>query len=126
MSAIPRDDRVRLRHMLDAALKARRFVQGRERSDLEMDEMFSLAIVRLLEIVGEAAAQVSEPGRAALPGIPWRQITGARNRLIHGYFDVDLDIVWAIVQDDLPPLIAQLEQVLSQRTQPRRRKLDEA
>jgi uncharacterized protein with HEPN domain len=112
MSAIPRDDRVRLRHMLDAARKARRFVQGHERSDLESDEMLSLAIVRLLEIIGEAASHVSELVQDALPGIPWRQITGARNRLIHGYFDVDLDIVWAIVQDDLPPLIASLEQVL--------------
>ncbi|OIO98869.1 MAG: hypothetical protein AUK03_00530 [Anaerolineae bacterium CG2_30_64_16] len=121
MSAIPRDDLVRLRHMLDAAQKARRFIQGRERTDLEMDEMLSLAIVRLLEIVGEAAAHVSEPVQASLPGIPWRQITGARNRLIHGYFDVDLDIVWAILQDDLPPLIVQLEQILPQRTRPRRR-----
>jgi len=121
MSAIPRDDLVRLRHMLDAAHKARRFVQDRSRTDLEMDEMLSLAIVRLLEIVGEAAAHVSEPIQAGLPGIPWRQITGARNRLIHGYFDVDLDIIWAILQDDLPPLIAQLELLLPQRTRPRRR-----
>jgi uncharacterized protein with HEPN domain len=121
MSAIPRDDRIRLRHMLDAALRSRQFVQGRNRADLEMDEMLSLALVRLLEIVGEAAAHVSEPVQAGLPGIPWRQITGARNRLVHGYFDVDLDIVWAILQDDLPPLIAQLEQVLPPRARPRRR-----
>lgn len=83
--------------------------------------MLSLAVVRLLEIVGEAAAHISEPVQTSLPGIPWRQITGARNRLIHGYFDVDLDIVWAILQNDLPPLIAQLEQVLPVRSQPRRR-----
>jgi len=105
--------------MLDAARKARRFVQDRERADLEMDEMLSLAIIRLLEIVGEAAAHVSEPVQVGLPDIPWRQIMGARNRLIHGYFDVDLDIIWAILQDDLPPLIAQLEQLLLQRTWPR-------
>lgn len=112
MSAIPKSDLVRLRHMLDAAQKARQFVQGLERADLEMDEMLSLAIVRLLEIVGEAAAHVSEPVQAILPDIPWRQITGARNRLIHGYFDVDLDIVWAILEDDFPPLITQIEEVL--------------
>jgi uncharacterized protein with HEPN domain len=122
MSAIPRDDLVRLRHMLDAARKARHFLQDRERADLEMDEMLSLALVRLLEIVGEAAMHVSEPVQAGLPGIPWRQITGARNRLIHGYFDVDLDIVWTIVQADLPQMIAQLEQVLPQRARPQRRK----
>jgi uncharacterized protein with HEPN domain len=86
-----------------------------------MDEMLSLAIVRLLEIVGESAAHVSEPVQARLPGIPWRQITGARNRLIHGYFDVDLDIVRAILQDDPLLLIAQLEQVLPQRARPRSR-----
>jgi len=121
MSAIPRDDLVRLRHMLDAAQKAGHFIQGRERKDLEAEDMLSLAIVRLLEIVGEAAMHVSEAVRASLPGIPWPQITSARNRLIHGYFDVDLDIVWAILQDDLPPLIAQLEQVLPARSQPRHR-----
>ncbi len=123
MSAIPKDDLVRLRHMLDAGRKARRFVQDRERTDLELDEMLSLALVRLLEIVGEAAAHVSEPVQATLPGIPRRQITGARNRLIHGYFDIDLDIVWAILQDDLPPLIEQLELVLPQRARSPRRKL---
>ena len=124
MSAIPRDDLVRLRHMLDAARKARQFVQGRERFDLETDEMLSLAVVRLLEIVGEAAAHVTEPVQVILPGIPWRQITGTRNRLIHGYFAVDLDIIWAILQNDLPPLITQLEQVLPHRAQPRRREHD--
>ena len=114
MSAIPRNDLIRLRHMLAAARKARRFVQGRGRTDLESDEMLSLAIVRLLEIIGEAATHVSEPVQAALPSIPWRQITGVRNRLIHGYFDVDHDIVWAIVEGDLPTLIIQLEALLLQ------------
>lgn len=123
MSVIPKDDRIRLRHMLDAASKARQFAEGLDRADLGTNEMFSLAIVRLLEIVGEAAAHVSETVQADLPGIPWRQLTGARNRLIHGYFDVDLDIVWAILQDDLPPLIAQLEQMLPQRARSRGRKL---
>ena len=96
---------------------------GHGRAQLETDEMLSLAIVRLLKIVGEAAAHVSEPVQAGPPGIPWRQLTGARNRLIHGYFNVDLDIVWRILQDDLPPLIAQLEQVLPQHARPQRRKL---
>ena len=112
MSAIPKDDLVRLRHMLDAARKARGFTQDRERSDLESDEMLSLAVVRLLEVIGEATAHVSEAVQAANPQVPWRQITGARNRLIHGYFDVDLDVVWAILQGDLPPLIAHLERIL--------------
>jgi uncharacterized protein with HEPN domain len=111
MSNIPEHDAVRLRHMLDAAHKARLFLQDRSRSDLESDEMLALAVVRLLEILGEAAARVSPTAQAKLPAIPWRQIVGTRNRLIHGYFDVDLDIIWAIVQHDLPACIVVLETV---------------
>lgn len=113
MSSIPPDDAVRLRHMLDAAYKAREFVQGRNRSDLESDEMLALALVRLLEIFGEAAARVSVPVQNQLTAIPWRQITGTRNHLIHGYYNVDLDIVWSIIQQDLPPCVAVLEAVVS-------------
>ncbi|MBK8050846.1 MAG: DUF86 domain-containing protein [Anaerolineales bacterium] len=115
MSSIPASDAIRLRHMLDAAQKALAFVDGRDRSDLESDEMLALALVRLIEILGEAATRVSPEVQAELPGIPWRQIAGTRNRLIHGYFDVDLDIVWAIVQDDLPPCVAILDNAISQR-----------
>jgi len=107
------EDAVRLRHMLDAARRAMDFTQGRERSDLESDEQLSLALVRLLEILGEAARNVSEDLRNDYPDIPWRQIAGTRDRLIHGYFDVDLDIVWQIVSNDLPVLAAQLEKALS-------------
>lgn len=112
MSSIPNYDALRLRHMLDAALKARQFVAGRERSDLEADEMLALALVRLLEILGEAASRVSPEVQTQLPDLPWRQMIGARNRLIHGYFNVDLDIVWSTVQNDLPQCIAVLERVV--------------
>src|SRR5207253_9729860 len=104
---------VRLRHILDAARKAVDFAAGKSRPDLNADEKLSLALVRLLEIVGEAATQVSAQTREAHPEIPWREISGTRNRLSHGYFDVDLDIVWAIVTSDLPPLIQALEKVIS-------------
>ncbi len=107
------EDAVRLRHMLDAAKRAIDFMQGRARSDLESDEQLSLAVVRLLEILGEAAKNVSEDLRKDYPDIPWRQIAGTRDRLIHGYFDVDLDIVWQIISTDLPVLAAQLEKALS-------------
>jgi len=106
-------DAVRLRHMLDAARRAIDFMQGRAKSDLESDEQLSLAVVRLLEILGEAAKNVSEDLRKDYPDIPWRQIAGTRDRLIHGYFDVDLDIVWQIISTDLPVLVAQLEKALS-------------
>lgn len=107
------EDIVRLRHMLDAARKAVEFTEGYGRTDLDKDEKLALSLVRLLEILGEAAKNVSEQCRQKYPAIPWRQIAGTRDRLIHGYFDIDLDVVWKIVSADLPPLIARLEEALS-------------
>lgn len=107
------EDIVRLRHMLDAALKIVEYTQKCSRSDLDKDEKLNLAVVRLLEVLGEAAKNVSDPCQAAYPEIPWRQIAGTRDRLIHGYFDVDLDIIWRIVSTDLPPLVEQLKKALS-------------
>lgn len=98
--------------MLDAAGEARRFVAGRTRQDLETNTMLSLALVRLIEIMGEAASKVSPDCRDALPGIPWASITAMRNRLIHAYFDVDLDQIWDTVIHDLPPLMSELERAL--------------
>jgi uncharacterized protein with HEPN domain len=103
--------------MLDAAQKAQRFVHNRERADLESDEMLSLALVRLLEILGEAAAHVSEAVKLDYSQIPWPQITGTRNRLIHGYFNIDLDVVWSILQNDLPVLVPILEDIILSSTE---------
>ena len=105
-------DEVRMRHMLDAAKEAVSFMTDRTRSDLDTDSMLALATVRLLEIIGEAANAVTEETRQKNPQIPWRQITGTRNRLIHGYYHVDMEIVWQIVKQDLLPLIANLEKIL--------------
>jgi len=110
---MPEPERVRLQHMLDAAQKAVAFANDRTRIDLDSDEMFMLAEVRLIEIIGEAAAAVSDATRQQIPEIPWRPITATRNRLIHGYFNVDLNILWSIIQNDLPPLIVALRKHLS-------------
>ena len=75
--------------------------------------MLALAVVRLLEIAGEAARSVSQKTRSRISTIPWRDISGTRDRLIHGYVDVNLDIVWSIVTQDLPPLIAELEKLVA-------------
>ncbi len=99
------DDVVRLRHMFDAVFKLIELTRTSERTDLDKDEKLAPAVVRLLEILGEAAKNVSQKCRQDYPSIPWRQIAGVRDRLIHGYFDVDLDIVWKIVSVDLPPLV---------------------
>ena len=107
------EDITRMHHMLDAASKALEFTRNCGRDDLDRDEKLSLSIVRLLEVLGEAAKSVSDRCREQHPEIPWRQIGGTRNRLIHGYFDVDLDIVWKIVSTDLPVLVTKLEKALS-------------
>jgi len=106
-------DRVRLDHMLDHAREAITLMQGKTRADLDSDRVLSLALVRLLEIVGEAAGRVSEEECAQHSEIPWPQIVGLRNRLIHGYDAVDYDILWQIITDDLPPLVKALEAILS-------------
>lgn len=94
--------------MIEAAEEALAFVQGRRRADLEQDRMLCLALTRALEIVGEAAAQMSAAGRAEIPGVPWQQVVGMRNRLVHAYFDINLDILWDTVELALPPLLAEL------------------
>ena len=110
---MPRDeDIIRLRHMLDATHKAVDFTKKCTRADLDKDEKLALSVVRLLEILGEAAKNVSDQCREEYPQIPWRQIAGTRNRLIHGYFDVDLDIVWKIVSVDLLVLVPHLERAV--------------
>lgn len=110
---LPAEDRVPLQHKLDAARKAQTWSAGRDREALTVDEQLSLALQRLIEILGEAAKKVSEPTRSQAADIPWRAIAGMRNRLIHAYFDVDLDILWNTVVEDLPPLIAALEALLA-------------
>jgi uncharacterized protein with HEPN domain len=107
------DTNVRLRHMLDAAREAAQMAQGKVRADLDADRQLNLSLVRLLEIVGEAASRVPVGERAKYSGIPWVPIVGLRNRLIHGYDNVDFDILWEIVSQDLPPLIRELEKILS-------------
>ena len=105
------EDTIRIRHMIDAAESALRFIKGRKRSDLDQDEMLAFALVRAVEVIGEAASKVTAEGREELPAVPWAAVTGMRNRLIHAYFDINHDILWATVEQALPTLIAQLKSV---------------
>ncbi len=107
-----KDDIVRLRHMLDAAREAMAFASGKSRSDLENDRMLVLALVKDVEIIGEAAYQISPQARERLPDIPWEDIIGMRHRLVHAYFDINLDILWKTVQQDLPSLVEALERAV--------------
>lgn len=103
------DDEIRLRHLREAVETALRFVAGRSRQDLDDDEMLRLALTKLVEIVGEAAKQVSPEGQAVFPNVPWSAAARMRDRLVHHYFDIDLDILWITITRDLPTLLAAIE-----------------
>jgi len=107
-----RDPGVPLRHMLDHAREAVEMAGGKSRADLDTDRKLNLSLVRLLEVVGEAAGRVPKPEQDRYPAIPWTEIISLRNRLIHGYDQVDFDILWTIVTEDLPPLIGALGTIL--------------
>jgi len=107
------EDRNRLQHMLDAANEAQCFVAGRHIDELATDRMLAFAVVRAIEIVGEAASKVSAEGRLAVPELPWPAIIGMRNRLIHAYFEIDYERVWITVTEDLPPLIEAIGEKLA-------------
>lgn len=103
-------DGIRLQEMLDAARRAVRFAEGRSRADLDDEEdPLVHALVRLVAVIGEAAYHVSVETRSELDEIPWPDVVNMRHRLIHAYFDIDLDILWATVQRSLPDLIGHLE-----------------
>ncbi len=106
------EDLVRMGHMLDYAREALTFAAAKSRSDLYEDRMLVLALTKAIEVVGEAAVNISREYRDRHPDIPWKQIIGMRNRLIHAYVGVDLDVLWHTVTDDLPPLIRSLEKIL--------------
>lgn len=110
-----RESSVSLHHMLDYAREAYSLAQNRSRADLEADRLLNLALMHLLEIVGEAASRVPSEDRVRYQEIPWPQIIGMRNRLIHGYDLVDFDVLWQTIMEDLPPLMAALEEILSSR-----------
>ncbi len=107
-------DAIRLRHMCDAARLALKLSSGKRREDLESDPGLALSLIRCLEIFGEAASKVTPESRSKLPEVPFEKAVGMRNRLIHAYFDVDLEIVWVTITEDLPSVLPYLEAASSQ------------
>jgi uncharacterized protein with HEPN domain len=91
-----------------------RFVSGRQRSDLQSDQMLLFAVLRAIEVMGEAANKISKEFRLANTSIPWKAIVGMRNRLIHAYFDVDTEMVWETVQVEIPAVLTDLKELLDQ------------
>jgi len=107
-----RSSSIALQHMLDHAQEALALTKGRARQDLDEDRTLNLALTRLLEIVGEAANRIPIENQMEYPEIPWPQIVSLRNRLIHGYDEVDFDLLWSIISHDLPELVQVLERIL--------------
>ena len=107
------EDRVRILHMIDAAESVAQFIAARKRPDLDTDRMLLFAVVRAIEVVGEAASRVTEESRAASSDVPWAAIIGMRNRLVHGYFDIDTELVWNTANLEIPGLIPVLRALLA-------------
>ncbi|MEO0539018.1 MAG: DUF86 domain-containing protein [Cyanobacteria bacterium P01_A01_bin.123] len=108
-----RDDRVYIGHMLDIANKAIGFVEGLERKDFDNNELLRLSLTHLLQVIGEAARRVSPDFRANYPTIPWKAVVGMRSKVVHDYLDVDEDVVWDTIKNDLPFLIIELEKIMN-------------
>ncbi len=106
------DPKVSFLQMRDVVQEALSLVKNKSRADLEKDRVLNLALTRLLEVAGEAANRVPDEVQAKFPDLPWSQIVGLRNRLIHAYDQVDLDIFWEIMSEDLPPFSKQLEEII--------------
>jgi uncharacterized protein with HEPN domain len=106
-----RDDRVYLGHMIDTANKAIDFVAGLSREDFDNNEQLRLALTHLLQVIGEAARRVSPDFRATYPTIPWKAIVGMRSKVVHDYLNVDEDVVWNTVKNDLASLVVELEKI---------------
>ena len=106
-----RSDRERLLDILDAVERIEAQA-ARGRAAFAEDELAQTAVIRWVEIVGEAARVLTEELRQAHPEVPWRQMVAMRNVLIHGYFDVDIDLVWSVAQNDLPKLGAQVRAIV--------------
>lgn len=113
-SSMVNKDLVRLKHMLDATNAILSFVKGKRRASLDGNRLLASGVIREFEVLGEAAGKVSQKTKELYPQLPWRQLVGMRNRLIHAYFDIDHDVVWKTVKNYLPSFQRQLEEIISE------------
>jgi uncharacterized protein with HEPN domain len=112
-----KDDAIRLQHIITEAEEACTFAADMSFNEFLKDRKTAKAIIRSVEIIGEAAANLSNELRDKHRDIPWKQIIGMRNHLIHVYFDIDFRTVWQTVQVNLPPLISQLKRIIEAKTE---------
>lgn len=99
-----------------AAEKALHFVDGKSRDDLDQDDLLIAGLLHEITVIGEAASALSAGRRARMPSVPWREIIGMRQVIVHAYWRVDVDELWRAVADDLPTLLAQLHDAPRQGT----------
>lgn len=109
-------DRVRLGHILTCCENIALFMKGKRKTQLSHDVLLNSAVRHQLEIIGEAANAISKKTQRELPNIPWKQIIGLRNRLIHEYFDIDYDIIWQTIKEGLPPLVIEIQCYLERKS----------
>jgi uncharacterized protein with HEPN domain len=107
-----KDDLRYLGHMADCARRAEEFMRGKSRAEFDADEVLRLAVIHLLQTIGEAARRVSDGFRHQHSDVPWAQIVGMRNRIVHDYLNVDFDIAWQVATADIPVLRGQLSPLL--------------
>jgi uncharacterized protein with HEPN domain len=106
-------DRIRIQHIIDAAEEALSFVEEIKIENFSKNRMIILSVIKEIEIIGEAASKISQETKSNHTTIPWKDIVGMRNRLIHGYFDVDIKLVWNTVKNDIPSLILLFKEILT-------------
>jgi uncharacterized protein with HEPN domain len=107
------NDRIRIQHIIDAAQETLSFVRDTDQENFSKNRMMILSVIKEIEIIGEAASKISDETKLNYSDIPWKDIVGMRNRLIHGYFDVDVQLVWNTTRINLPPLVSSLEAILA-------------
>ena len=102
--------------ILDSIEKIEEFTSGMSFEDFAGDNKTVYAVIRALEIIGEAAKRISEAMREQYPSVPWWEMAATRDKLIHGYIGVDLKVIWQTLEADLPPLKARMVRILSEAT----------
>ncbi len=109
------EDATRVRHIIEASEVIGEFVKGRRRLELDADRMLLFALIRAIEVIGEAASKLSPEAQSMAPGVPWSAIVAMRNRLIHAYFDIDNETVWRTATEEVPRLVAGLQALMRDR-----------
>ena len=107
-----KDDWVYIGHMLDMSKKALELSEGKDRNLYDQDEALRFAVTHLIQVIGEAAQRVTPGFQESHPSIPWHEIIGMRHRIVHDYLNVDEDVVWEVVQKDLPGLVTGLKNLI--------------